>query len=151
MADRVFLNLEEFIAFLPRAVEAEMAADVAARGTVAHVITEKVRRRIGQPDKLQPELAESTQAERVAKGFSPDETLLRTGALQESIAWDHESPRKTVVGSTSDYAPYHEFGGTGSRPGRPPKRSFLADTMSESDEEFFGVYVVDFKRLFDPL
>ena len=146
--ERAFVNLTEFARFIERSVAFEKFADLAARSMAARAIEREVKDRLGQPDKLPPPLAEATMAERERQGFSPDETLLRTGALRESIGWEHVSSRKTIVGSTSDYAVYHEFGGN--LPGRPPQRSFLASTMSEHDEVFAGVYFVAFDAAFVP-
>lgn len=54
-------------------------------------------------------LAESTVADRVHQGFSPDEPLLRTGDLKESISHSVEG-LEALVGSTSDVAIYQELG-----------------------------------------
>lgn len=64
-----------------------------------------------------PELAESTKDDRVAKGFTENDPLLRTGGLRDSI--EHETDDwEAVVGSTSDIMPYQEFG-TATIPPRP--------------------------------
>ena len=43
-----------------------------------------------------PQLAEGTQAERVAKGYSADEPLLRSGALRDAITHQVEGSRAVV-------------------------------------------------------
>lgn len=64
-----------------------------------------------------PELAESTQEARSRAGFTPNDPLLVTGKLRDSI--HHETNGlEAVIGSTSDIMPYHEFG-TASIPPRP--------------------------------
>lgn len=64
-----------------------------------------------------PELAESTQAERGRLGFTPNDPLLRTGALRASIS--HEvHDLEAVIGSTSKIMAYQEFG-TARIPPRP--------------------------------
>lgn len=63
------------------------------------------------------ELAESTKEDRLAKGYSENEPLLRDGTLRDSI--EHEAHGlEATVGSTSDIMPYHEFG-TSKMPARP--------------------------------
>lgn len=70
-------------------------------------------------------LAEATQADRVAKGFSPNDPLLRTGALRDSIGHKVEG-HEAVVGSPLDIAVYQELGTNGGGWGGPiPPRSFL--------------------------
>lgn len=62
-------------------------------------------------------LAESTVADRVAKGYSPDQPLLRDGTMRDSIDKD-VSGLEAVIGSTSDIAVYQELG-TDKIPPRP--------------------------------
>lgn len=64
-----------------------------------------------------PELADSTQDERVKAGYSADEPLLRSGETQASISHEVEG-LEAVVGSTSDVMVFHEFG-TSKMPARP--------------------------------
>jgi len=62
-------------------------------------------------------LADSTVADRVSKGFTPDDPLLRTGELQDSIV--HEvGDWEATVGSTDPVMIFHEFG-TSKMPPRP--------------------------------
>ncbi len=63
------------------------------------------------------ELATSTKADRVSQGFTPNDPLLRTGALRDSIG--HEVRGHSVaVGSDLDIAIYQEMG-TETIPPRP--------------------------------
>jgi hypothetical protein len=69
-------------------------------------------------------LAERTIEDRVAKGFTPDDPLLRTGTLRDSI---HHKVEMTgpasgvaVIGSASDIAVWQELGTA-----KIPPRSFL--------------------------
>lgn len=130
---------------MARAKVFELVADTAARGAVAEYFAHEAKERIGQAELLPPPLAESTQEERVHKGFSADETLLRTGQLRDSIKWEHESTRKTVFGSDDPKAPYHEFGTI-----RIPARSFLAATVRDHDAAGFELFVTTFGKRFDP-
>jgi phage gpG-like protein len=136
--NREFASLDEFAAFMLRAVAAVAVADVAGRSAAAAFLTDKAKDRIGKAELLPPPLAEATQEERVKAGFSADETLLRSGALRDSIGWQHESPRKTVIGSTDEKAVFHELGTSRGI----PARSFLASTANEhGDEAVLGLYV----------
>jgi len=62
-------------------------------------------------------LAESTIADRIAQGFTPDDPLLRSGELRDSIVHEVEGLEATV-GSTDEVMIYHEFG-TVKMPPRP--------------------------------
>jgi phage gpG-like protein len=70
-------------------------------------------------------LAPFTQADRVAKGFSANDPLLRTGELRDSI--EHTvGVNEAEVGSNSDIALFQELGTRGGGRGGPiPPRSFL--------------------------
>lgn len=62
-------------------------------------------------------LAPATVADRVRQGFSPDDPLLRTGDLRDSIT--HQvGALEAVIGSESDVALYQEMG-TETIPPRP--------------------------------
>ncbi len=62
-------------------------------------------------------LAETTIADRVAQGFTPDDPLLRSGELQDSIVHEVEDWEATI-GSTDSVMEFHEFG-TSKMPPRP--------------------------------
>jgi HK97 gp10 family phage protein len=62
-------------------------------------------------------LAESTVADRIAKGFTPDDPLLRTGDLRDSIVHEVEGMEATI-GSTDAVMEFMEFG-TSKMPPRP--------------------------------
>ncbi len=77
-----------------------------------------------------PELADSTKADRVSKGFSENKPLLRTGGLRDSI--EHQVSGDTAhVGSDSDVAVYQELG---TARGIPP-RSFLGGAAFRKEHE----------------
>lgn len=62
-------------------------------------------------------LAESTEADKAAKGYPPDAPLLRKGDLRESI--QHEvKPLEAIIGSIDPVMVFHEFG-TSKMPARP--------------------------------
>jgi hypothetical protein len=54
-------------------------------------------------------LADSTQAERVSLGFSPDDPLLRKGDLRDSVSHQVHGT-EAVVGSDSDVMVWQELG-----------------------------------------
>jgi hypothetical protein len=143
--NRTFSSLGAFAVFLERAIAAELVADTAARGEVAHFFAEEARKRIGHPEQLPPPLQEATQRERVRLGYAADETLLREGGLQESIAWEPDGTRSTIFGSTSPIAMYHELG-----MGHEPQRAFLSTTVVEKDAEGLTLYAATFAKMFKP-
>lgn len=65
-----------------------------------------------------PELAESTQDERERQGYTPNDPLLRTGELRDSISSKVEK-LEAVIGSDSDIMVYQEFGTSRGIPARP--------------------------------
>ena len=75
------------------------------------------------------DLSPVTQADRVSRGFSPNEPLLRTGELRDSIDIDVFRDH-AHVGSTHDGAPAHELGSD-----TVPQRSFLAGAAYRNEEE----------------
>lgn len=64
-----------------------------------------------------PELADSTQEQREAMGYTPNDPLYRTGSIRDSVSRAVHG-LDAVVGSTSDLMIYHEFG-TSRMPARP--------------------------------
>lgn len=62
-------------------------------------------------------LANSTIADRINKGFTPNDPLLRSGELRDSITSQVHGD-KAIVGSASDIALYQEVG-TATIPPRP--------------------------------
>lgn len=95
----------------------------AGMAACGHVIQRDAQERIGSyqgevgPFPAWAPLTPGTQADRVAKGFAPEDPLLRTGELRDSIVMEHEH-FAVVVGSTSPVAGYQEYG-TSSIPPRP--------------------------------
>lgn len=88
-------------------------------------------------------LSPATQAERISKGFSADDPLLRTGELRDSIDYAVDG-QTAVVGSTSEYAAAHEMGTA-----NIPQRSFLAGAAyRKADEVAEDVGAFVFTRVF---
>ena len=115
-----------FGAFAAHLLTREVAIAASLRAGLGHVareIEKTAKEEIGtyQPEAgpfpAWPALAEATVDDRIRQGYSPDEPLLRTGELRDSIS--HEvSGLEAVIGSTSDIALYQELG-TSSIPPRP--------------------------------
>ena len=84
-------------------------------------------------------LADATVADRIAQGYSPDEPLLRSGALRDSIK--HEAGfTEAIIGSTSPIALYQELGTS-----KIPPRPFLGPAAIENAhkvEKIFGLALV---------
>lgn len=72
-----------------------------------------------------PELAERTKRDRVRKGFTENDPLLRTGSLRNSIS-HRTKGLKAVIGSTSDVAVHQELGTY-----KIPPRPFLGAALYE--------------------
>lgn len=117
--------------FTPKGFAAYMAEGVAASAEamrlsldlVGKSITKEAKEEIGNYQPAMGEfqawaqLADATKKDRVRKGFSENEPLLRTGALRDSISYNVHGLNVTI-GSTSDIMVYQEFG-TSKIPARP--------------------------------
>jgi len=106
---------------------AEVPGQVAR--VVAPVLTENVRTIMGDNMRLQ-DLAESTQIERVAQGYTPNDPLVRSGELRESVMPAVEGlfgADFAAAGTDDPIAHYHEFG-TPTIPARPAFEIGLAET-----------------------
>lgn len=74
-----------------------------------------------------PELAESTKADRVRKGYSEDEPGLRSGEMRDSIGRVLSTDGlEAQVGSNDDHMVYFELGTS-----KQPPRSVLGGAMAE--------------------
>lgn len=91
-------------------------------------------------------LSQSTMDERVSKGFSADEPLLRTGHLRDSIE-RHFDEHQAVIGSDDPYAIVHEMGSM-----FVPPRPFLAGAVyrkeNEVEDAVFNAVVDQIVRFF---
>lgn len=98
----------------------------------AEIVRDDAKRRIGEyqdhvgPFNAWAPLADSTMADRVAKGYSENEPLLREGDLRDSIEEDVRG-NEAVVGSVGDIAMYQELGTA-----RIPPRPFLGPGLYDS-------------------
>lgn len=104
--------------FLVHLIEAELAVQVASHRAldVAAAIVEKdAKEQIGTyqedagPFNAWPELADSTKQDRLHKGFSENDPLLRSGELRDSISREVHG-NEAAIGSTSDVMVWQELG-----------------------------------------
>jgi len=75
------------------------------------------------------ELAEATKDDRTRKGYTPDDPLLRSGGLRDSIS--HETRAlEAVIGSDSDLMVFHELGTK-----NMPPRAVLGPALLRKEDE----------------
>lgn len=118
-----FSSLGQFASHLTRlaAIGEEVSHGVVKSG--AKAIQKDAKARIGHyQDGLGgfpawEKLAESTVQDRVSKGFTPNDPLLRTGSMRDGIKAEAEGLH-AVVGTTDPIAEYQELG-TPTIPPRP--------------------------------
>jgi HK97 gp10 family phage protein len=129
-----FTSLGQFarhLATLEVAVALELRAGL---DQVATAVKEKAKDEIGEyqkaigPFPAWAPLAESTVADRVANGYSPDEPLLRTGEMRDSID-KSVSGMEATIGSTSQIAVYQELGTD-----KIPPRPFLGPAVLHNEK-----------------
>ncbi|KTS09733.1 hypothetical protein SB2_11805 [Methylobacterium radiotolerans] len=128
-----FGSLAHFAAHLTGIVAAEEHIKHHALEEAAKLVEKRAKEVIGTYDLGWPQLAEATQKEREARGFSANEPLLRKGDLRDSI--EHNVGRDEAhVGSNSDVAVWQELGTK-----RIPPRSFLMGTAVEQEHKLHEI------------
>lgn len=93
-------------------------------------------------------LAQSTMEDRVRQHYTPNDPLLRTGHLRESIAHrmgETNRARTVVIGSPDPIAEYQEYG-TRSIPPRPFIGPAMAEAEPESIEKIAAAVRAAFRR-----
>lgn len=134
-------NLGQMSAVFAQAAVSFYARAQAGLNVAAGLILERAQEKFGHyqtrsgPHPAWAELADATKQERQAQGFTPNEPLLRSGALKGSFSkevWGLEA----VIGSTDPRMVYHE---TGSRDGKLPPRPVLGPTAFETKEEVAAI------------
>jgi len=119
--------------FAEKAVESRLMPRIVA-ADAAEVLEGEVREAFGKSvsegGRL-ADLAEATQESRERRGFAPNEPLVETGALRESIESGVELGVDVIragVGSRSPVLAYHSVGYINARTGKsvPPRNVFLA-------------------------
>ena len=128
------------------AVRAKAEIDIPTEAVVAKA-EEKAKAAIGTYLFGWPQLAESTQADRSAKGYSPNEPLLRTGAMRDSLAHRAElsaEGAEGVVFSDDVKALWAELGTSRGEPPRP----FLFQSLLRCDAEIESAFTAFIESLF---
>jgi hypothetical protein len=116
-------TLQSFANLLTQMAANMPTAQHHAMEQACQVVETEAKRVIGTYDYGWPQLAASTQADRVSKGFSANDPLLRTGEMRDSI--NHvSSPVEGRIGSNDDKALWQELGTR-----TIPPRSFLAGAL----------------------
>ena len=130
---KIFKSIGEFSAHL-KLVPARLEANRAkALETIGENTAERAQEKMGvyqegfPPFPEWPELAPFTKVDRVKKGFSANEPLLRTGELRATIGFGVEGDT-VEVGSTHTVAPIQEFGDPVLN---IPSRPFIGPAMAE--------------------
>lgn len=135
---RLFLGIAETLeAGIPGAME-----------EVGRIVQEEAKSMIGtyqtgiSPYRDWAQLSPYTQDDRAARGYPPNEPLLREGDLRDSIEHD-AGPFEAVVGSDDRVAVYQELGTEAQRqgqgpPGIPP-RSFLGGAAVRKADEIVAL------------
>lgn len=135
MIRQTFDSLEAFEEFLTKSAEIHEQAIAAVAAGSAALLHEKARRTFGDLTKLAP-LAQSTQDERSALGYSPDEPLLRDGRLLRDSVEQTHTRTMAAIGSDEPIMLYHEYGYMNARTGTPvPPRPVFKLTLIESTEQ----------------
>jgi hypothetical protein len=131
-------EFRSFAAFAGHLIERSAVTAISLRSglkAAAVAVERTAKEEIGQyqpqvgPFPAWEPLAESTVADRVSQGFSPDEPLLRAGDLKNSISHSVEG-LEALVGSTSDVAIYQEMGTL-----RIPPRPFLGPAAMRNEHK----------------
>lgn len=115
------LSIPQFVHVLAHATGTFLSAEYAALEHAGQMVEREARRVLGTYDYGWPQLAPATQSKRQSAGYPPNEPLLVTHELRESI---HHQVNGTVtrmevdIGSDNPKAIWHELG-TSHHPPRP--------------------------------
>lgn len=125
-----------FLATIPTKMQADKRR---ALERAARLVEREARSRLGEyqdaagPFDRWPALSTYTMEDRARQGFPPDEPLLRTGALRDSIGHRVEKD-EAVIGSDSPVAVAQELGTA-----RIPPRSFLGSAAASRADEIVEI------------
>lgn len=129
-----FDNFGAFGAHLLRTAAAGAAIEKVILKKAAEIIQKDAKARIGTyQDGMGPfpawaNLAESTVDDRIRKGFAPEDPLLRTGEMRNSIGV-LIAGNEAIIGTPDAVALHHEMGTS-----RMPPRPFLGPAAMHSKE-----------------
>jgi hypothetical protein len=126
---RNFSSLAEFGTFLAGMVVKVEHAEHVALEEAAQIVEDEAKRVLGTYDYGWPQLAQSTQDQRVAQGFPANEPGLRNGAMRESIGHT-VGAGKAQIGSNDDNLVWFEIGTA-----KQPPRSVLGEAAIHKEKE----------------
>lgn len=139
-----FKDIGQFQKYLYERTAALAAAEARALDKVGNIVATDAKRRIGEyQEEVGPfpewrDLAESTIADKEARGFAVPNPLERTGEMRDSIEFSRE-PSRVTIGSPDKKALWQELGTTGPRAGpdgyHVPPRPFLGPALFVNAEE----------------
>ncbi|MGN6536410.1 MAG: hypothetical protein ACTHKQ_11865 [Mesorhizobium sp.] len=129
-------TIDSFATMLLEAAAVMPMAEKAALKAAGEIVQAEAKAEIGTyqdaagPFAAWAPLAEATKTDRAKQGFTPDDPLLRTGEMRDSIGLVVEG-HEAHVGSNDDKAVWQELGTT---KGIPP-RSFLGGAAVRKSAE----------------
>lgn len=126
---KTFGSLAEFGAFLGGMVAAVEHAEHEALEGAAKIVEEEAKRVIGTYDYGWPQLAQSTQDDRVSQGYAANQPGLRRGDMRDSIQHRVEG-HESYIGSNDDHLVWFETGTS-----KQPPRSVLASAALHKEHE----------------
>ena len=131
-------GLMELAFALDEAAAMEVEARHIVAGMAVHVLHEHVVDGFGS-SKLAP-LAQATQDDRVSKGYTPNDPLLRDGSLlRDNVEMMHEGA-VGGVGSSEPVQRDHEYGYINARTGTPvPPRPVFKNAMVDSQAKILAI------------
>jgi phage gpG-like protein len=131
LTTRTFSSLAQFSRFLDDRVAMIVPSGKLAIGAAADILLRRTKAEFG--DRALADLADATQKDRVAKGFSPDEPLLRDGSLLRDSVESEVGEDFAAVGTAEKVMYYHEFGYINARTGNAvPARPVFRIALDES-------------------
>ena len=131
-----FASMSAFVNHLARLPVAVEVAEVEGLKQATRLLRDRARETLGTyqdavgPLPAWPELAASTQAERSLKGYTPNDPLLRSGELRDSIHDEVTDDPHGRVFTDSLYAADMEFGSR-----RSPPRPFMGVAVYRHGDE----------------
>jgi hypothetical protein len=142
---RFFEGLDAFAKFIEERPLVIIPTGALVKAGARKVLEQNVRDGYGKHSLA--ELAQATQDDRVSKGYSPDDPLLRDGSLLRDSTEGEIGPEFVAVHTAEPIAGYHEFGYYNVRaghdvPARPVYKEALEKTLptvEELIEEALGV------------
>lgn len=134
-----FEGLGHFTHFLERTAEAIEAVEGQSGRVISEVLYDKAEHIFGDNAKL-AHLAQATQDERSAKGFTPDDPLLRNGSLLKSKVERAHAHGVGGIGTPEKIQLHHEYGYINARTGRSvPPRPVFRRALEESSGAILAI------------